>query len=361
MNRPWYTYLLLFVGSLALLGAAFGPMVGVVSRPPGAVIAADGRLRVQPDSPLAGAGARSGDRWISGDTVDLGGKAGSSPRPLRWKRGIPRSGSIRVSRAGRPLWLQVRPAPPVPLVRLAWSLIGLLNVALTSLALALFWQRPRDGRAVLLGLVLLAAPVFGFPNEPRLLALVLAAHFFTIFPEPPRAEGPPRRWRGWLGIYLPFLLLGLVGTSLSDQGRTAAATALFNLLALGYGSYGLARVLLRWRGAPPERRPVIRTLAVAAGAILAAVLVGIPDRLWVISDQFVPAHFLPALLFSAAVGHLVFRLRALEVRLTARRTLQYLLARWTLGTLFLIPGFLLVWRFGQLSVTHEAIRPNEVL
>src|SRR5207302_11226766 len=96
-----------------------------------------------------------------------------------------------------------------------------------------------------------------------------------------------------------------------------------------------------------------RPFAVAAGAILAAVLLGSSLRWWVVSEQFLPVSLLPALLFSAAVGHLVFRLRVLHIRVVARRTLQYLLARWTLGTLFLIPGLILVFQLGQRSVTHQ--------
>jgi signal transduction histidine kinase len=359
MRRPWYTYLLLFLGGLGLLGAAFRPMVGVTSTAPGGRAGLDGRLTVSPGSPLDRAGVRTGDRFLSGDTVEEGRAPGEDSPTLRWTRGIPRSGHVEVTRGGERLWLEVRPRPPAGPVRLGWALIGLLNVGLAALALALFWQRPRDGAAVLLGLVLIAAPVFAFPREPQLLPLTLAAHFFTVFP-PSGDFGRRRRFLRAAAIYLPFLLFSFVGVTLWGQGKIPLATAVFNTLAIGYAGYGLGRVLLRWREPHADRR-VVGTLTVAAGAIMAAVLAGVSLGPWIIADQFVPANLLPALLFSGAVAHLVFRLRALEVRITARRTLQYLLARWTLGTLFLIPGFLLVWRFGQLSALGRAIQPREIL
>jgi signal transduction histidine kinase len=360
LKRPWYSYLLVFIGSLALLGAAFGPAVGVVGTPPGGTVSGpQRRLKVQEGGPLARAGIKTGDRWLSSETIVPAGKDGDPVRTLRWKGGIPRSGTVQVEQAGQSRWVQVAPAPPTPIVGLGWAVVGLMNVALTALAVALFWQRPRDGAAVLLGLVLLAAPVFAFPREPRLVPIALAAHFLAVFP--PLAGAPPRRWWRWVLFYLPLVFFGFIGTAMWGEGQTTQAGTLFHLIALGYAAYGVLQVFLRGRKAAPEQRPVFHTLAVAAGAMVAAVLVSASERWWVISGQVVPLHFLPAALFSAAVGHLVFRLRALEVRVTARRTLQYLLARWTLGTLFLIPGFLLVWRFGQLSVSHEPSRPGDVV
>ncbi|MFN3653152.1 MAG: sensor histidine kinase [Armatimonadota bacterium] len=363
MRRPWYQYPLLFVGILLLLGALFGPTIGVTSVPPGGVVSGEERvLQVADGSPLARAGARTGDRWVKSEVIAPAAAPAGERSPLGWKNGIPRSGEVELRRNGAGVWLQVQPVPPAWPVRLAWGAAGLLNVALIALGLALIWQRPGDGRALLLGLVLMVAPVFGFPREPRLFALVLLAHFFTIFPDP-EAEGrrAPGRWRIFFRLYLPFGFFGLIGSGMWDEGRIDAAAALFDTMALGYALYGLGQVLLRWRRAAPEARPVIRTLTVAAGATVAAVIAGIFQRLWVISDQFVPVNLLPALLFSGAMAHLVFRLRALEVRLVARHTLRYLLARWTLGTLFLIPGFVLVWRMGQLSVTHQPVRPGEVV
>jgi len=359
MRRPWYTYLLLFIGCLALLGALFQPRVGGAATPPGAVVSGPQRvvILVRPGSPLARAGLRPGDRFVHGESVQVARGSGE----IRWTLDIPRSGNVEILREGRRQWLEVRPAQMgmfrVLLPRFGWWIAGVLNVALVALALALFWQRPTEGPAVLLGLVLLSAPVFAFPREPRLLALVLAAHFFAVFPRP----WPRRPWLRAGILYTPFILFGLVGTGLWGEGKVRQATIVFNLLAVGYAAYGVWKVRLRWREADEAERPVIRTLAMAAGAILAAVLVGVLQPLWVISGQFVPANLIPAVLFSAAVAHLVFRLRVLEVQVMARRTLQYLLARWTLGTLFLIPGFLLVWRFGQLSVTQERGRPGDVL
>ena len=189
-----------------------------------------------------------------------------------------------------------------------------MNVALTGLALALFWQRPRDGAAVLLGLVLLAAPVFAFPREPRLIPIALAAHFFAVFP--PLAGSAPRRWWRWVLFYLPLVFFGFVGTAMWGEGQTGQAATLFHLIAIGYASSGMVQVLRRGRGAGPEQQPVFRTLAVAAGAMVAAVLVSASERWWVISGQVIPAHFVPAALFSGAVAHLVFRLRALNCRLS---------------------------------------------
>ncbi len=344
----------MFVGVLALLTAAFRPMVGATSTEPGGfVLLKDGLLYVRPGGPLSRAGAQNADRFVQGETVELGGTKTDPLRALRWKGGIPRSGKVEVKRSGKSQWLTIRPAPPAWPVRLAWSLVGLLNTALAALALALFWQRPQDGRAVLLGLVLMAAPVFAFPREPRLATLALAAHFFAIFPPPALPLGRRAECLRAVRIYLPFIVLGFLGAAMWEDGDRKGAAFLFNLLAVGYALFGLRKVLSRWKGATEADRPVVRTLTVAAGAILLAVLLGISQHWWVISDQFIPAHLLPAALFSAAVGHLVFRLRALEVRVMARRTLQYLLARWTLGTLFLIPGFVLVWRFGQLSVKPD--------
>jgi len=357
MARPWYTYVLLFIGILALLVAAGRPMVGSTSTAPGADVGADRRLVVRPGSPLEGAGAKTGDRFEGAETVEVSRTSDDQPGSLRWKRGIPRSGSVQLFRGGKHVSVQVKPAPLRGPFQLAWAALGLLNVCLVSLGLALIWQRPRDSRALLLAMVLLLTPAFSFPREGPLLALVFAAHFFAIFPEPPPKL---RRW-GVLKIYLPFLLLGFVGVAWQGDGQTRQAAALFDLLALGYALYGVSRAVSRWRGAAEPERPLHGTLVVAAGAMLAAVITGISQRFWVISDQFVPANLLPAAIFGGAVAHLVFRLRALEVRVTARRTLQYLLARWTLGTLFLIPWFLLVWRFGQLSVTNDGPQSGEVV
>jgi signal transduction histidine kinase len=363
MRRPWYAYVLLFIGTLILLGAVFQPVVGATVTDPGGVLGPKGRfVRIRAGSPLDRAGAQVGDRFIHGDHIEVGRSTPGGLTPLRWKTRIPQAGTVELKRGEESVRIEVKPAPPAWPVRLAWAVIGLLNVGLVSLALALFWQHPRDGRAVLLGLVLLSAPVFWDPQVPRLLALTLAAHFFVLFPQPIHAPG--KRYRPWLTalrVYLPFLVFGFIGAVLRDEGKLGPAAVVFNTLAIGYAVYGLWKVCCRWRHADETQRPVIRTLTVAAGAILAAVLVGISQRWWVISDQFVPANLLPAILFSGAVAHLVFRLRALEVRVMARRTIQYLLARWTLGTLFLIPGFLLVWRFGQLSVTHAEGNPREVL
>lgn len=355
MPRPWYTYVLLFLGILALLVAAFRPMVGATSTAPGALVGPQGRLAVRPGSPLARAGAQTGDRFLGGESTEVA-KSGESGPWVRWKRGIPRSGSVELERNGKRRTVEVRPAPLARPVRLAWMALGLLNVGLVSLGLALIWQRPRDGRALLLAMVLLLTPAFSFPREGPLLALVLAAHFFAIFP-----QAPPKLSRWGAGrIYLPFLLVGFIGASWQGEGKTKEANGLFDLLALGYALYGLRRVMVRWRDGETDRR-LCRALLVAAGAMLAAVITGISQRFWIISDQFVPANLLPAGIFGAAVAHLVFRLRALEVRVMARRTLQYLLARWTLGTLFLIPWFLLVWRFGQLSVTKAGIPSGEIV
>lgn len=359
MRRPWYLYPLLFVGCIALLSALFRPVFGVTSTAPGALVLDPARhLAVRPGSPLDRAGVQNGDRFLSGESVEIA-RPPDAPATLRWRRGIPRSGNVQIARNGKSLWLEVRPAPPAWPVRLAWWITGVLNVSLTAMALALFWQRPRDGRALLLGLVLLAAPVFSLPREPRLIPLALAAHFYTLFPTDV-TPGGRRRWT-LLRIYGPLLLAGLLGGALAGDGKTRDATTVFDLTAMAYATYCLIRVLRRWRTADEASRPVIRTLTVAAGAMLAAVIGAVSQQLWILWDQFVPANLVPAAVFSAAIGHLVFRLRALEVRVMARRTLQYLLARWTLGTLFLIPGFLLVWRFGQLSVSGAKGNPSEVL
>lgn len=362
MSRPWYTYALLFLGILSLLAALFRPMAGASSAEPGAVAhGPEHRLVVAPAGPLERAGIRSGDRFQRGQYVVLGGTPGDEVRPLRWRREFPRTGEVRVLRGDSPVEVIVNPAPPRPLLRLVWLLVALLNMGLVALALALFWQRPREAPAVLLGMVLLAAPVFSYPGEPRVAALVFAAHFFTIFPT---AAPQSRLRRGALlalALYVPALLGGLVGSALSEAGRAREAGTILSGMAVSLAAYSLARVLARWRCAPEAQREVYRALALAAGAILAAVLVGISERFWLVRNQLIPANLPAAVLFSVAVTRMVFRLRVLEVRLVARRTLQYLLARWTLGTLFLIPGFVLVWRFGQLSVTGSQAPGGEVL
>lgn len=375
MPRPWYTYFLLILGGFALLAALFRPTVGATSTAPGAVAQGpERRLLVGPISPLARAGVRTGDHFLGAESVyvdeGVGQKPSAAPRPLRWLRDIPRPGQITVRRGEETLHLGVAPVSPAWPLRLFWLLVALLNLGMVTLALALFWQRPREGPATLLGLVLLAAPVFGFPGEPRLFALLFAAHFFTIFPpravDPGNLAAPRRRWRRvrWdlvFGLYLPVLLFRLVGQGLWDDGKVTDAAGLFDAIALALASYSLLKTLARGRRARPEERPLFRTLALAAAAIMAAVAVGVFRLFWFISDQLVPANLVPAVLFSIAVTRLVFRLRVLEVRLIARRTLQYLLARWTLGTLFLIPGFLLVWQFGQLSVSKAPVPGGEVL
>jgi signal transduction histidine kinase len=361
MRRPWHSYPLLFFGYVALLGALFRPVFGVTSTAPGAaVVGAEQRLVVHPGSPLARAGVVTGDRFVSGETIHPSDPA-DGPVNLRWKRGIPKSGNLTVLRGEKRLVLPVQPAPLAWPGQVAWWITGLLNLALTAMALALFWQHPRDGRALLLGLVLAVAPVFSLPREPRLLPLALAAHFFAIFPASPAADTRRGRWKIAFRIYTPFVVFGLLGSMLGDSGNSRGAAAVFDLTAIGYALYCLIRVLRRWKEVDESGRPVIRTLTAAAAAMLAAVLAAVSERLWVVSDQFVPANLVPAAIFSGAMAHLVFRLRALEVRVVARRTLQYLFTRWTLGTLFLLPGFLLVWRLGQLSVSGGQGNPNEVL
>ncbi len=359
MKRPAYTYLLMFIGAVALIAALTRPMIGALSVAPGATVDSGGVLTVQPGSPLELAGGVTGDLFVEGEwvTVEPGRNGGQAS--IVWSRGIPRSGRLTIRRAGERHTLELRPVGPVWPAGLAWSILGLLNTALVVLALALFWQHPRDGRAVLLGMVLLGAPVFAFPREPRLLSLVLATHFFSLFPPADRSR--LRRWGFAAALYLPMLLLGLVGTALWESGRPHLASAIYDVLATGYAALSIVILLGRLPGAEPADRAVLKTLLVAAGAILAAVLLAVPRQLWVVADQFVPTNLVPAVVFGLALGHLVFRLRTLAVRVVARRTIQYLLARWTLGTLFLIPGFLLVWRFGQLSVTHEAAKSPEVL
>lgn len=372
MSRPWYTYLLLTLGVFSLLAALFRPTVGATSTAPGGVAqGAERRLLVGPISPLARAGVRSGDRFVHAETVyvDEGpGPHAAAPRPLRWLRDIPRPGEITVRRGEKTLQFTVAPISPAWPLRLFWLLVALLNLGMVTLALALFWQRPREGPATLLGLVLLSAPVFAFPGEPRVFALLFAAHFFTIFPtstaaptSPPRSRWRRIRWDLVFGLYLPVLLFGLIGLGLFEDGKVTDAVGVFDLMALILAAYSLLKILARGRRAASEQRPLFHTLALAAASIMAAVVVGVSERLWFVSDQLVPANLIPAILFSIAVTRLVFRLRVLEVRLIARRTLQYLLARWTLGTLFLIPSFLLVWQSGQQSVSQTPAQGGAVL
>jgi signal transduction histidine kinase len=365
MRRSWYSYLLVFAGSLAVLIATFRPMVGATSAMPGAVVLGpEQRLIIPAASPISRAGLQTNDRFVRAETVEVARLEGEALPLLRWKGSIPRAGTIEYVRSGKRGVAEISPIAPAPLVRLAWSLAGLLNLGLTLLALMLFWQRPRDGSAVLLGLVLLTAPVFAFPREPRLLAVALAAHFFSAFPAAalaPGAGGRLRRFFRAARLYLPFLVFGFVGAVLLDHGQARAAGALYDTLAVGYALFGLVQVVRKRRAASSAVQPVLGALTAAAGAILAAAVLASSQRIWLVGDQFVPANLPPAVIFGVAVVHLVFRLRALEVRLVARRTLQYLLARWTLGGLFLVPGFLLVFRVGQLSTGSERVRPGEAV
>lgn len=360
VRRPLYSYFLVFCGVIMLLGALFRPVAGAASRAPGAVADASGVLTVDPYGPLARAGAATGDRWITGETVQQEPPSAGDPRALRWRGNIPRRGSFQVRRGGQILTLEVSPAPPRRLVRLAWGLLALANLFLVGLAIALFWQRPRDGRAVLLGLVLLLAPVFAFPGEPRLLTVVLCTHFLAVMTDGGELSRRARFYRA-IRLYLPFVLLGLFGSAIWEGGNPALGGAVFDLTAGGYAAFGLALVLNAMRRTTDSNRPLLRTLAVAAGAVLAALLLGAFHRLWMISDQFVPANLAPGLIFAGATGHLVLRLRAFEVRVLALRTLQYLLTRWVLGGLFLVPASLLVFHLGQLSVLQRKPAPQTVL
>lgn len=363
MRRPWYNYLLLLAGGIGLLVVLFSPTVAATSTDPGGLLLGHGDgLFVRPGSPLSRAGVTYRDLFVDSDVVERPRSDADGELWLRWKQGIPRRGSVSVLRDGRVLTVAIHPVAPAWPVRLAWSLIGLLNLGLVILALALFWQRPRDSAAVLLGLVLLFAPVFWFPREPRVLALALAAHFFTIFPPLEQSQyGCRPRLTRFAALYGPLLFCFMIAGGMLKRGGGIPAAILFNGLSVVYAGYNLQRVLRRARTLPPESRPLSRTLTVVAGAILAAVLMGISQRWWAVSGQVLPVNLVPAVLFSAAVGHLVFRLRALEVQVVARRTLQYLLTRWTLGTLFLIPGFLLVWRMGQATGAHERTEGGVVL
>ncbi len=365
MARPWYAYPLLCCGWIALLLAFFRPMIGATSTAPGAFVAgAEGRLGVRPGGPLSQAGLEHGDYFLSAETVVAPAPGDDGWPWLAWKNGIPRSGEVRFRRGKEERTLQVRPAPPSLPVRFGWWLVGVLNAGLCVLALLLVWQRARDGSAVLLALVLMTAPVFSFPREPRLLALVLAGHFFAVFPSPAGNTPPPgnrfRRFMRSARLYVPFVIFGFLGSAVWDGGNPKGGRAIFDLLALGYAAWGVLQVLRRSRQFGTDAAPLYQTLLLASGAIFAATLIGIVQPVWQVGDQFVPANLLPAALFSLAVARLVFQLRALEVRLMARQTMQYLLARWTLGTLFLIPGFLLVWRLGQHSVS-SSMRPGDVV
>src|SRR5205814_10264536 len=129
-----------------------------------------------------------------------------------------------------------------------------------ALALALCWQRRREGGAVLLGLVLLTAPAFWFPGGWRLVPLVLAAHFFTVFPEPARPSPSPKRRLAVAAVYLAFLLCLVLGLAALTRGHVARADALFNIAALGYGVYMLAALASRWPGEDEASCRVLRTL-----------------------------------------------------------------------------------------------------
>src|SRR2546421_656495 len=75
VRRPWYTYLLLFIGIVAMLAALAPPAAGVAAMDPGGlVLGPQRRLFVRPGSPLSRSGARSGDRFVSSEVVELPGK-----------------------------------------------------------------------------------------------------------------------------------------------------------------------------------------------------------------------------------------------------------------------------------------------
>lgn len=354
MRRPWYSYILIFIGSVWLLWAAVRPPASIGGTGPGAVVR--GReQRVQlvwAGSALDRAGLRPGDLFLSGETIERGGIAGD----LAWKSSVPRAGWISIRRGRMDVQLHVWPQQPPPGVGLVWLLLKLLNLGLVALALALFWQRPRDGRAALLGLVLISAPTFALPPEFRLWAVVLAAHFFSVFP-----TGTVHRARRVFGIYGGYLALVILAGGLADGGHPAAAVTLLHAGAIGFAAYSLVRV--QWRRAElgPAGEPLVRTLTLAAAAILLAVLAGLFQRTWEVTSPSPLGALVSAVLFSAAVGHLVFRLRALEVKVIARSTLQYLLARWTLATLFFIPGFLLVYSLGVAAGSRHPGRPGDFL
>jgi signal transduction histidine kinase len=353
MRRPWHNYLLLFLSILVLLVAALRPLSSLGGGDPGAWIRQDGTVTaVFPGEPLARAGLQVGDRVLSGATLDLAGAPA-----LHWKNDAPRSGDVTIQRGGQQVTLVVRPLPPSAAVQGARLLLKLLNVGLVALALALFWQHPRDGRAVLLGLVLLSAPVFVLPPGFRLWTLALTAHFFSVFP----TASSPRRWLRVVGIYLPFILVAIIGSGMAQQGNIIGGAVLYHGAAIGYAAYCLTRALRQMRSTDEAGRPLARTLVAVAGAVLVAVLFGLLQRPWSPEPQSPLTTVLPAVLFSAAIGHLVFRVRGLEVRIIARHTLRYLLARWSLGTLFLIPGFLLVFHIGQLNGSKQEPRPQDLV
>lgn len=360
MARPWYTYFLLLIGAFMLLVALGRPAVGVTSVDPGGVLSPENRFAVvRPGSPLARAGIENGDRFVSAESMEASGGAASKMRPLEWVNGIPRSGNLVIERGGTKRTLSVQPVAPTWPVRFAWWLVGLLNFSLVALALALFWQRPRDGSARLLGLVLLSAPVFAFPREPPVIALALFAHFYTLFPPVPEPR-PRRGLKICLGIYLPLILTLMVASGLKEDGKSDDSAAVLGFTTLAFAAYSLIRAIRRQKSSDAGDRPLYSALILAAASTVAAALIGVLQPLWLINDQFVPANLLPAVLFAIAVGRLVFRLRAMEVRLVARRTVQYLLARWTLGTLFLIPGILMVFSLGARSVSGQG-SPGEVV
>jgi signal transduction histidine kinase len=158
------------------------------------------------------------------------------------------------------------------------------------------------------------------------------------------------------------MVLGFLITSgLRDDGKPEESAGWLAAITLSFATYSLLRILRRRRLAPLEEQPLYQTLTLAAAATLAAVLIGALQPLWLYNDQFVPANLLPGVVFAVAMARLVFRLRAMEVRLVARRTLQYLLARWTLGTLFLVPALILVFGLGQRSASGREAPGGEVL
>src|SRR5690606_9767945 len=128
----------------------------------------------------------------------------------------------------------------------------------------------------------------------------------------PSASAKPR-WRRWrwdliLGLYLPFLLVRLLAQGMRDEGQVTQAAGLLDGMALVLAAYSLAKTVVRGRRAATEQRPLFHTLMLAAAAIMVAVVVGASGRFWFVSNQLVPANFIPAVLFSIAVTRLVFRL-----------------------------------------------------
>ncbi len=362
MGRPWYVFLLIALAGLVMFLTAFRTMFAATSDTPGGfVIGPYQRLVVRPGGPLSTAGIELNDRFIGAESLVVADLKREGWPWLVWKSGRPQSGWVEVERGGKRLHRFVEPRPPGRAAQVFWFLTGILNLGLSGLAVALLWQRPRDPQALHLSALMVSSSSFLFPREAHFFAEAIAAHFFSLYPAAPDSLREVYSARRIRTHYAAVLVAFVLASVLWEQGEIPLAELVACGVGIGYALFGIWRVAVRLRAGEFADPRVGRLLLAAAVTVLGAGLLAVDERSWYLAGQFFPVNTAPGALLSALLVHLVFRVRAFDVRIVARRTLHSALARWTLGALCVAPALVILWSVAQTNALEGELRMGYVL